>query len=111
MHAMSKNIAEQHIATHECKQQQAFFSPDVSYFGREHTRVAENQQNCHHNQVCKALIVVGEFEVEATFIRNCLRYHGFYVRGRHACMSTVNSTHVWKATSPDLRKRITPVAR
>ena len=53
------------------------------------------------------LVVINDFADSPEFTRHGKLLHELYIRGRHHCISTITSTHVYKVISPILHKHTT----
>ena len=55
------------------------------------------------------MIVIDDFANSPDFTRQSKLLHKLYIRGRYQCISTITATQVCKATSPIVRKNVTPL--
>jgi GTPase SAR1 family protein len=81
-------------------------APALEHIIETQNKVVLYQKEQGHKNIYQILIIIDDFADSPEFTRQSRLLHQLYIRGRHAFISTITATQVFKAISPIIRKTI-----
>ena len=104
-----KDYIRDHIKPHE--RETIYFdnydAPALEHIIETQNKVVMYQKEKGDKNIYQILIIIDDFADSPEFTRQSRLLHQLYIRGRHAFISTITATQVFKAISPIIRKNIT----